>query len=366
MFSIRLWALTKKEILQLLRDPSSIIIAFVLPAMLLFLFGYGLSFDAKDINIGIVLEDQSPIARDMANCFLGSRFFITEISASRQDMLQKLYAEKLKSVLVIPQGTAASMISGNSASLQLLTDGAFPNAGNMIQSYALLTVQKWALERAYGTELFSVEPRFRYNNELTSRYSLIPGIMALIMALIGTMMTALVVAREWERGTMEALFATPASAIELLLGKLIPYYLLAIFSTFFSLFIAVNMFSVPFRGSLFALFCVASVFMTSALGQGLIISTVTKNQYLASFTALLSAFMPVIMLSGFLFEINAMPLLQRAIAAIFPARHLVTCLQTLFLAGNIWPLLISGMIKMALIGMLFLGITLRKTKKTLM
>ena len=378
MFAQRLWALTKKEALQIVRDPSSIVIAFVLPLTLLFLFGYGLSLDAREIRLGIALEDGGQPARDLARRFAANPYFSPSLAASRQELLPALVTGELKSVLIVPQGTSAALYfnqnllnqnlnqnSGRKASLQLLTDGSYPNSGALAENYTLAAILQWGGELSRTSLPIVVEPHFRYNDELESRYSLIPGIMAVIMALIGTMLTALVVAREWERGTMEALFSTPVSALELLLGKLIPYYLLAIFSTFFSLTLAVSLFGVPFRGSLLALFAVASLFMMSALGQGLIISTLSKNQYVASFAALLSAFLPVVLLSGFIFELNSMPFIQRAIAAVLPARYLVTCLQTLFLAGNVWPLLIPNMIKLGLLGLFFLAATLRYTKKVL-
>ena len=369
MFAQRLRALTKKEALQIVRDPSSIVIAFILPLTLLFLFGYGLSLDAREIRLGIALEDGGQPARDLARRFAGNPYFKPSLAASRQELLPGLVTGELKSVLIIPQGTSAALYSGQNsgrkASLQLLTDGSYPNSGALAENYTLAAILQWGGELSRTSLPIALEPHFRYNDGLESRYSLIPGIMAVIMALIGTMLTALVVAREWERGTMEALFSTPVSALELLLGKLIPYYLLAIFSTFFSLALAVSLFGVPFRGSLPALFAVASLFMMSALGQGLIISTLSKNQYVASFAALLSAFLPVVLLSGFIFELNSMPFVQRAIAAVLPARYLVTCLQTLFLAGDVWPLLIPNMIKLGLLGLFFLAMTLRYTKKVL-
>lgn len=378
MFAQRLWALTKKEALQIVRDPSSIVIAFVLPLTLLFLFGYGLSLDAREIRLGIALEDSGQPARDLARRFAANPYFSPSLAASRQELLPALITGELKSVLIVPQGTSAALYfnqnllsqnlnqnSGRKATLQLLTDGSYPNSGALAENYTLAAILQWGGELSRTSLPIAVEPHFRYNDELESRYSLIPGIMAVIMALIGTMLTALVVAREWERGTMEALFSTPVSALELLLGKLIPYYLLAIFSTFFSLALAVSLFGVPFRGSLPALFAVASLFMMSALGHGLIISTLSKNQYVASFAALLSAFLPVVLLSGFIFELNSMPFIQRAIAAVLPARYLVTCLQTLFLAGDVWPLLIPNMIRLGLLGLFFLAATLRYTKKVL-
>jgi ABC-2 type transport system permease protein len=200
---------------------------------------------------------------------------------------------------------------------------------------------------------------------MESRRTILPGILAIIMALIGTMLTSLVIAREWERGTMEILMSTPVGAAEILLGKLIPYYFLAIFSTFFSLGIAVWFFGIPFLGSIFMLFCVSSLFMLSALGQGLIISSLTKNQYLASFVSLMSAFLPAVLLSGFVFEINSMPLPQRTIASILPARYFVTCLLTLFLAGDVQGVLFPNMLRLAALGAVFMWFSLRVTRKRL-
>ena len=357
--------MVKKEGLQIVRDPSSIIIAFVMPLVLLFLFGYGISLDAQDIQLGIALEDHGWESRDLADAFFASPFFKPSMALGRRELFPHVTAGDLKSVLVLPHGFSAALHSGRTAQIQLAVDGSFPNTGNMVQNYSAGLISQWAAQTLGGNGLIQIVPRFWYNSELASRYSLIPGIMAIIMALIGTMLTSLVVAREWERGTMEALLSTPVTAFQLLMGKLIPYYLLAIFSTFFSLSIAVGLFGLPFRGSLLMLFCVASLFMLSALGQGLIISTIAKNQYLASFAALLSAFLPAALLSGFIFEIDSMPLFQRCIAAILPARYLVTCLQTLFLTGDAWGVLIPNMTKLAALGFFFIGITLRSTQKRL-
>jgi ABC-2 type transport system permease protein len=368
----RLTALIKKEGLQIVRDPSSILIAFVLPLILLFLFGYGISLDARDIRLGIALEDQGEEARTLAMAFFENPYFKPVAALARQELFPRVVADELKGVLVIPHGFSASLLSGNMASLQLAIDGSFPSTGGIVQNYSTSVISAWAndaflvgLTGSTGGGLVEVIPRFRYNDELESRYSILPGIMAIIMALIGTMLTSLVVAREWERGTMEALLSTPVGAFELLIGKLIPYYLLSIFSTFFNLAIVTGFFEVPFRGSFFMLFCVGSLFMFSALGQGLVISTLAKNQYVASFAAILSALLPAILLSGFLFEIDSMPPVQRAISAVLPARYLVICLQTLFLVGDVPGVLLPNMSKLALFGAFFLGITLKSTPKRL-
>jgi ABC-2 type transport system permease protein len=260
----KLLALVKKEGLQIVRDPSSILIAFVLPMVLLFLFGYGLSLDVKDIRLGIALEDQGWEARDLMMAFWGSPRFSPVVALTRQELFPLLATDELNGVLVIPSGFSAAWLSSGShaAVLYLATDGIFPNLAALIQNYSVGVVSGWA----GGEGLVTLTPHFWYNSEIESRYSILPGIMAIIMALIGTMLTSLVVAREWERGTMEVLLSTPLSPFEILLGKLIPYYLLAMFSTFFSLGVAVSLFNIPFRGSFFMLFCVASLFMLAALG----------------------------------------------------------------------------------------------------
>ena len=365
----RLLALVKKEGFQIIRDPSSIVIAFVLPLVLLFLFGYGISLDAKDILLGVALEDEGWEARDLTASFLGSPYFNPIVSPARQELFPLVTADELRGVLVIPNGfSAAFHIPGRTAALQLALDGSFPNTASLVQNYSLGVISQWtgALGNADEANAYiGVEPRFWYNSEIESRHSIIPGLVAIIMTLIGTMLTSLVVAREWERGTMEVLLSTSSGAFEILFGKLIPYYLLAMFSAFFSLGVVVTVFAVPFRGSLFMLFCVASIFMFSALGQGLIISSVTRNQYLASMAALMSAFLPATHLSGFVFEIDSMPLFQRIVSSVLPVRYLVTCLQTLFLAGDAQGVLIPNMLKLAVLGTLFLGIALRSTRKRL-
>ena len=362
----RLLALIKKESYQIIRDPSSILIAFVLPLILLFLFGYGLSLDVNHINIGIALEDNGKPARDFAAKFQGGSHFNVKLDLARQQLIPLLTTGKIKTLIIIPNGFSAAAYSGQTPRVSVLTDGSYPNSAAIAQNHVLATIAMQAdRSSSSSAPLIKLEPRFWYNTQMESRHAIIPGIMAMIMALIGTMLTALVIAREWERGSMEALLSTPVSSIEILMGKLVPYYLLAMLSTFMSLAISVYMFHVPFRGSVFMLFIVGSLFMLSALGQGLIISTLTKNQYAASFAALLSAFLPVVLFSGFLFEISSMPLPQRVIAAVLPARYLVTCLQTLFLVGNVWDVLIPNMFKLSVIGTLLLGVTLIKTRKLL-
>lgn len=363
----RFAALVRKESAQVVRDPSSLLIAFVLPVMLLFLFGYALSLDTQTTRIGLVVEEASPITSDLASAFRASRYFDVAEGRDRRDFENDLILGNVHGIVVIPSNFAADRAAGRSPSVQVLVDGSEPNTANFIQNYVSATVQTW--ERARATETGSVappitaNPRFWFNPELTSRNFLVPGSIAIVMTLVGTLLTSLVVAREWERGTMEAMMATPVTATELLLGKLVPYFLLAMASMTLCLVVAVGLFHVPFRGSVGALYLLAAVFLVPALGQGMLISAATKNQFLASQLALLSGFLPSFLLSGFLFEIKSMPTVIQYVTLIVPARYFIPSLQTVFMAGDVWPMFFKSIVIMLLIGALMFAVAARSTVK---
>ncbi|MDL2316826.1 ABC transporter permease subunit [Desulfovibrio sp. OttesenSCG-928-A18] len=367
----RLVALIRKESLQILRDPSSILIAFVLPAILLFIFGYGVNLDSNRMRIGLVLEDSAPDIASLATAFGNSGFFDLRVGRDRREFEEDLVAGRLRGIVVIPRDfTAKGAKRGGQASLQVISDGSEPNIAFFVQNYAQGVLQVWMRHQNedYGAQIqepMRVEPRFWYNEELKSRNFLIPGSIAVTMTLIGTLLTALVIAREWERGTMEALMATPVTIFEILLGKLIPYFLLGLGSMTVCWLAATLWYEVPFRGSFFALMAATSCFLLTALGQGLLISSFSKNQFLASQLALMSAFLPALMLSGFVFEIASMVPVVRGVSYIVAARYFVSSLQTLFLTGDIWPLFIRAMLAMLLISAVFFIFTAKKTVKRL-
>ena len=277
----------------------------------------------------------------------------------------------MRGIVVIPQDFTRSLYApGTTAQVQLLTDGSETNTANYVANYAAGTLATWMAQEASmrsqaAEPAVVLAPRFFYNPERDSRNSLVPGSLAIILAIIGTLLTALVVAREWERGTMEALLATPLSALEIVIGKLVPYFVLGMASMAVCTAVAFFLYGIPFRGSLVALVVVSAAFLLTALGQGFLISTVTRNQFLASQAALVSAFLPAFILSGFIFEISSMPWLIRMLARIIPARYFVTNLQTLFLAGDIWALLQPNLIFLLAIAGLLFALTLRKTPSRL-
>lgn len=367
----RFRALVVKETIQVFRDPSSILIAFVLPLILLFLFGFGVSLDSTRIGIGLVLEDTSPEAQSLAAGFTNSRFFRTEIARDRHAVEEALVAGDIRGIVVIPMDFSARLNrAGAQAPVQVIADGTQPNTANFVHNYAQGVWENWLRQRAAEmgrteSQDIGLAPRFWFNEELLSRNFLVPGSVAIVMTLIGTLLTALVIAREWERGTMEAMMATPIGRAELLAGKIVPYFALGMASMLVCTLLAVVLFGVPLRGSFGTLTLVSAVFLFPALGQGYLISAATKNQFVASQLALFSGFLPATLLSGFVFEISSMPAPIQAITTIVPARYFVTCLQSLFLAGDIWPLLLPAMGMMALIGAVFFLLAVRATAKRL-
>ncbi|ALA19987.1 MULTISPECIES: ABC transporter permease [unclassified Chelatococcus] len=363
----RLWALVRKEALQIVRDPSSILIAFVLPFILVFLFGYGVSLDTTRTRIGLVVEETTPSAQDLAASFRASRYFDVIDGHDRREFEEALVLGRVRGIVVIPSTFAADLAGRRPAAIQVLVDGAEPNTANFVQNYARGVVATWAAVRASESASapvgVAVEQRFWFNPELASRFFLVPGAIAIVMTLVGTLLTSLVIAREWERGTMEALMATPVSAAELLIGKILPYFVLALGAMTLCVGLAVFLFGVPFRGSLVALYALSAAFLMPALGQGLLISAATKNQFLASQLALMSGFLPAFLLSGFLFEINSMPGPIQWLTLIVPARYLIPSLQTVFLAGDIWSMFLPAIAVMAGMGFVLFVLAARNTAK---
>jgi ABC-2 type transport system permease protein len=334
-----------KESRQILRDPSTLMIAFVLPVILICLFGYGVSLDTARTRIGLALEDHSEEAASLAGAFQSSRFFEVAETADAGTLGTSLVAGHIRGFVVIPQDFAR-MAQRGGGTIQVVTDGSSPNTAAFVAAYAEGVRQSWLAGRAGRIDVkagmiappISINPRFWFNPELASRFFLVPGAIAIVMTVIGSLLTALVIAREWERGTMEAIMATPLRRFELMVTKVIPYFVLGLGSMTVCSLLAVVVFGVPFRGSPLALLALASAFLVPALGQGLFISSATKNQFVASQIAMMTAFLPSMMLSGFLFEISSMPRWVQMITYVVPSRYLIPPLLSVFLAGDDWEM----------------------------
>ena len=317
-----------------------------------------------------MVDDPSRDARSLVEAFTNSTYFDVQMCSDRRVAEQLLVSDRLRGIVIIPSDFSTRLARSEPAFLQVISDGTQPNTATFVENYAAGAFASWLVQQGFDQAvshepLIRVVPRFWYNPELDSRCSLLPGTLAVIMAIIGSLLTSLVVAREWERGTMEALLATPAGRLEILLGKLIPYFGLGMGSMLLAVATSRILFGLPLRGSFMALCAVSSAFLLAALGQGLLISTVAKNQFLAAQGAVISAFLPATFLSGFLFEISSMPLPLQVIARFLPARYLVSALRSTLLAGDVAIILATSILAMCVIGTVFLTATVKMTVKRL-
>jgi ABC-2 type transport system permease protein len=371
----RVAALARKESLQILRDPSSYLIAAALPLLLLFIFDYGVSLDLRRIPVGLVVEESSPEATSLIASFQNSRFFRVRLARHRADVESDLVSGRLKGVIVLAADFADRLGRGEMAPVQVIVDGSDPNTAGLVMNYVQGVWANWLEQeslsvsglavRPAAAPLVVAEPRYWFNPEINSRNFLVPGAVAIIMTLIGTLLTALVVAREWERGTMEALLATPIGKFEFLLGKIIPYFVMGMIAMGLAVTAAVFLFGVPFRGSVGALVLLSAAFLLAMLPLGLLISTVTGNQFAASQAALVAGYLPALLLSGFIFEIDSMPLPIRLLTRIMPARYFVSGLQTLFLAGDVESVLLPSTLVLLVIAGVLLVLLVRATRTRL-
>ena len=363
----RIVALIRKETLQVFRDPSSIAVGIVMPILLLVLFGYGLSFDVKNVPVALVMEESSADAMGAVSGFKLSDYFDATPVKTMAEAERLLLARQVNAIVRIPPDFARRVELGD-AEIQVVVHGTDANTARISLGYAQGAIGTWlAREVARGRPLLNApivaENRLWFNETNESTHFLVPGLIVLVMTLIGALLTSLVMAREWERGTFEALFVTPVHSGELLLGKIVPYFALGMIGLALSILGSKLLFGVPLRGSIPILVVVSMLYLLVALGIGLVISSVTKSQFVASQITLVVTFLPAIMLSGFMFDLRSMPLAIQIVTYIFPARYFVSVLQTLFLAGDIWSVIVPNALVLALMAFLLMGLSTVLTRK---
>ncbi len=367
---MRLRGMVRKESLQILRDPSSIAIAFVLPVVLLFLFGYGVSLDARDIPVGLVVEQPDAATQSLVAAFRRSRYFRPRTFGSIQRAERALAARQIDGIVWLRNDFARRLLAGGEAPIAVRVNGVDANQAHLTEGYLqgvwLGWLQRYAAAAGHPLAIpVRIEHRVWFNAALISRFFLVPGLVAIIMTLIGSLLTAMVIAREWERGTMEAMMVTPLHIREVLAGKLIPYFVLGMGGMAFTVALAVWQFDVPLRGSLWLLFLSGALFMLVALGMGLLISIVSRNQFVAGQIAIVVTFLPAFILSGFIFDIGSMPAPIQLITHLVPARYFVAILQTLFLAGDLPRVVIPNLLALLVMGGIFAALVRRKAHKRL-
>lgn len=370
-FLQRFVALLRKEARQMLRDKSNLAVGLLLPVGLILLFGYGLSFDVKNAPIALVLEDSSPTARDVVAGLQGSRYLAPVRAPDMAAAERLMRAGKVNGIVRVPMDFSRQLVLGK-ARIQLLLDGVDSNTASRIEDYVGGAVAVWAqrqADRAGGAEsaggTVTVVPRMWFNEAGSSAWYLVPGLIVLVLTLIGAFLTSLLVAREWERGTLESLFVTPMRPLELLLAKLLPYLAVGGIDLAMCLLAARVLFEVPIRGSLWIIVFASLLYLMVSLLLGLFISGALRNQFKASQLALLASFLPATMLSGFVFDLRNVPFAVQAVSQLLPATHFMGLIKTLFLAGDNWPMILRECGILALYVLALVLATHRTLRKTL-
>jgi ABC-2 type transport system permease protein len=351
----RLLAVARKEVIQILRDSRSLAIVVIMPVTLMLLFGYGVNLDLKGLPVYVFDRDGSQQSQDLLKRFQASEYFhVARVVNDYPAIARALDDGHAKMGIVIPWDFSTRLGAGGPVQVQALVDATDDNTANVLIGYAQAVVQgysgeiqiNWLRKRGQSIEptVLSVETRTWYNEDLESSAFIVPGVLALVMSVIGAFLTSLTIAREWERGSMEQLISTPVSAMEIMLGKLAPYFVLGMFDVIVCAAISIYWFHVPFRGSFATLLFSSALFLVVVLSLGFFISVVAKSQFAASQIALLVTFLPAFLLSGFLFSIDQMPVALQWITRILPARYYVSVLKKIFLKGTPTTMLYADLI----------------------
>jgi len=358
MSPTRLLAVARKEVLQILRDTRSLAIVVVMPVTLMLLFGYGVNLDLKQLPIYVYDQDSSQQSQDLLKRFQNTRYFhIVRAVDNIPAIEHALDSGEAKMGIVIPWNFSQRLSQGGPVQVQALVDATDDNSANVLIGYAQGIVQGYSTSiqigwlQARGLTLqavpINIATRTWYNEDLESSAFIVPGVLALVMSVIGAFLTSLTIAREWERGSMEQLISTPVTAMEIMLGKLIPYFVLGMIDVAVCVVLAIGWFKVPFRGSYITLAFASALFLVVVLSLGFFISVVAKSQLAASQIALIITFLPAFLLSGFLFSIEQMPVALQVITRIFPARYYVTLLKKIFLKGTPAAMLTADLMPLA-------------------
>ena len=355
----RFLAVAKKEMVQVLRDSRSLIIVLIMPIVLVLLFGYGVNLDLKHLPIYVYDRDGSQQSQDLLKRFQASDYFeIARVVNNYPDLTRAIDDGRAKMGVVIPWDFSQRLSDGRPAQVQALVDGTDDNTANVLIGYAQAVIQgyssdiqlDWLRNRGQIPQPAPVivETRTWYNEDLESSAFIVPGVLALVMSVIGAFLTSLTIAREWERGTMEQLISTPVTPLEIMLGKLVPYFAIGMIDVIVCALIALYWFHVPFRGSFLTLLVSSAMFMIVVLSMGFFLSVIAKNQLAASQLALLTTFLPAFLLSGFLYSIDQMPVVLQWITRILPARYYVSVLKKIFLKGSPAALLYADLVPLAI------------------
>jgi ABC-2 type transport system permease protein len=372
----RLLAVARKEVLHILRDTRSLGIVVIMPVTLMMLFGYGVNLDLKRIPIYVYDQDGSQQSQDLVKRFQASEYFsVVRAVDDYNDISRALDSGEARMGFVIPWDFSRRLSQGTPVNVQALVDASDDNTANVLMGYTQAVVQGYSSDvqlnwlHARGQSIqpvpLSVQTRTWYNEDLESSAFIVPGVLALVMSVIGAFLTSLTIAREWERGSMEQLISTPLTAMEIMLGKLSPYFVLGMLDVAVCVVLAVGWFHVPFRGTYPTLAICSALFLVVVLSLGFFISVIAKSQLAASQVALIITFLPAFLLSGFLFAIEQMPQVLQWITRIFPARYYVSLLKQIFLKGTPASMLRADLLPLAGFTVLLALVATRSFRKRL-
>lgn len=376
MNTLRIWAISRKEFIHIIRDPRSLGMSIAIPMLLLLLFGYALTLDVNDVPMVVWDQDASQASREFVSRFTGSPYFLLkEYVHNYREVEVAVDSGKALAALVIPTGFAGMIASGRQAPVQLIVDGSDSNTATIAMGYADVVTMNYSqdialdeIRRMGGTTPalpLDLRPRVWFNPDLESKNYIIPGLIAVIMMVIAALLTSLTVAREWERGTMEQLISTPVKGQELILGKLLPYFAIGMFDVLLAVLMGEFLFQVPLRGNVALLFAMAAIFLVGALSLGMVISVVTKSQLLASQLAMVMTFLPAFLLSGFMYAISNMPKPIQMATYLIPARYFVALLKGIYLKGIGLDILFIEAGLLTIFGVMMLALANVKFKKKL-
>jgi ABC-2 type transport system permease protein len=363
---LRIKAIAKKELIHIWRDPLSLAMAFLMPVLLLLIFGYAITLDVNNLTTIVYDLDRSSMSREFVSELTASGYFsVVRIAVGPREIDDYLDSGKARVAVSIPSDFSKTVRTGGTAQLQVIVDGSDSNTATITLGYLSALTEIYSRRLAGGREVPLIDPRVRvwYNPELKSRNFIIPGLIAVIMMVIAALLTSLTFAREWERGTMEQLISTPVKPPELVLGKLMPYFLIGFIDMVISVMMAVFLFEVPLKGNVFLLGVISGVFLFGALGLGIVVSIVAKSQLVASQIAMVATFLPAFLLSGFMFAISNMPAPLQALTRIIPARYFVSVLKGIFLKGNPLRILVTDAIFLLVFGLIVFAVANKKFKK---
>lgn len=372
----RIAAMMRKEFIQIRRDVRSLLIIFAIPLILLFIYGYAVNLDVKHVPLCVYDRDGSQESQDLLKGFQAAEYFdIVHLARDYRDVVQDIDTGACAMAIVIPTDFSQKLREGRATPVQAILDASDSNSANIglgyaqgvVAAYSSRVQVEWAQSqgRVTPTPPLDIRARTWFNEDLESMANFVPGIVALVMAVVGAFLTSLTIAREWERGTMEQLISTPVHALEIQIGKLIPYFLIGMADTAVCAALGVLWFRVPFRGSWTVLFGSSALFLIVVLSLGYWMSVTAKSQLAASQLALVATFLPTFLLSGFLFPIDQMPVVVQGITRLLPARYYVTILRNVFLKGTPVPLFASQLIALGIYALILVAMATRSFHKRL-